>query len=126
MMVSVSLYTADILAGMLGLAWAFHTNLGRKVLDIKAIVVGATVGMRDLWELPTFRDEFRIDVLEDRLWEDSWALRRRYIDVHPTVREIRMYRQQKMRMDKRNFDTLIYRALYRALQDPTHLVIAFL
>ena len=118
--------TADILGGILGLAWAFHEALGRRVLDIKAIVVGAAVCMRDVWELPTFRDEFRIDVLGDRLLEDSWELRRRYIDVHPTVREIRMYRQQKMRKDKRLFDTLIYGALYRALQDPIHLVIAFL
>ena len=118
--------TADILGGILGLAWAFHEILGERVLDIKAFVVGAAVGMRDVWELPTFRDEFRIDVLEDRLWEDSWELRRRYIDVHPTVREIRMYRQQMMRKDKRLYDTLIYRALYGALQDPIHLVIAFL
>ena len=40
-------HTADILQGILGLAWAFHTNLGRRVLDIKANVVGAAVGMRD-------------------------------------------------------------------------------
>ena len=102
------------------------TNLGRKVLDIKAIVVGATVGMRDLWELPTFRDEFRIDVLGDRLL-DSRELRARYIDVHPSVREIQMYRQQMMRMDERNFDTLIYGPLYRALRTPINrLVFAFL
>ena len=119
--------TAIMLGGILGLAWAFHEILGERVLDIKAFVVGAAVGMRDVWELPTFRDEFRIDVLEDRLWEDSWALRRRYIDVHPPVREIQMYRQQMMRMDKRNFDTLIYRALYRALRDPINrFVFAFL
>ena len=117
--------TADILGGILGLAWAFHEILGERVLDIKAFVVGAAVGMRDVWELPTFRDEFRIDVLGDRLL-DSRELRARYIDVHPSVREIQMYRQQMMRMDERNVDTLIYRALYRALQDPIHLVIAFL
>ena len=98
------------------------TNLGRKVLDIKAIVVGATVGMRDLWELQTFRDEFRIDVLGDRLL-DSRELRARYIDVHPSVREIQMYRQQMMRMDERNADTLIYRALRAPMN---RLVFAFL
>ena len=118
--------TADILGGILGLAWAFHEILGERVLDIKAFVVGAAVGMRDVWELQTFRDEFRIDVLEDRLWEDSWELRRRYIDVHPTVREMQMHRQQMMRKDNRLYFTLMYRALYGALTDPIHLVIAFL
>ena len=115
-------HRADILAGILGLAWAFHKILGERVLDIKAIVVGATVGMRDLWELPTFRDEFRIDVLGDRLL-DSRELRARYIDVHPSVREIQMYRQQMMRMDERNVDTLIYRALRAPMN---RLVFAFL
>ena len=115
-------HTADILGGILGLAWAFHTNLGRRVLDIKAIVVGAAVCMRDVWELPTFRDEFRIDVLGDRLL-DSRELRARYIDVHPSVREIQMHRQQMVRMDERNVDTLIYRALRSPIN---RLVFAFL
>ena len=115
--------TAIMLGGILGLAWAFHEILGERVLDIKAFVVGAAVGMRQVWELPTFRDEFRIDVLGDRLLEDSWELRRRYIDVHPSVREIQMYRQQMMRMDERNADTLIYRALRAPMN---RLVFAFL
>ena len=99
------------------------TNLGRKVLDIKAIVVGATVGMRDLWELQTFRDEFRIDVLGDRLLDSRELRASRYIDVHPSVREIQMHRQQMMRVDERNVDTLIYRALRAPIN---RLVFAFL
>ena len=115
-------HTADILAGILGLAWAFHTNLGRKVLDIKAIVVGATVGMRDLLELPTFRRQFRIDVLADMIL-DSRELRTRYIDVPPSTNEIQMHRQQMMRVEERNADTLIYRALPALIN---RLVFAFL
>ena len=78
---------AAILGGILGLAWAFHEELGPNVLDIKAIVVGATVGMRDLLELPTFRRQFRIDVLADMIL-DSRELRTRYIDVPPSTNEI--------------------------------------
>ena len=107
---------------MLGLAWAFHTNLGRKVLHIKAIVVGATVGMRDLLELPTFRRQFRIDVLADMIL-DSRELRTRYIDVPPSTNEIQMHRQQMMRVEERKVDTLIYRALPAPIN---RLVFAFL
>ena len=118
--------TAELLGGILGLAWAFHEILGERVLDIKAFVVGAAVGMRHVWELPTFRNEFSIDVLEDRLWEDSWVLRRRYTDVHPTAREIQMHRQQMMQKNKRLYFTLMHRDFYGAITDPITLVIDFL
>ena len=114
---------AAILGSILGLAWAFHEELGPNVLDIKAIVVGATVGMRDLLELPTFRRQFRIDVLADMIL-DSRELRTRYIDVPPSTNETRMHREQMMRAVERNVDTFI---VSRFLPDPLNrCVFAFL
>ena len=104
-------HIAAILGGIIGLAWVFHEELSGNMLDIqaidiKAIVVGATVGMRDLWELPTFRSENRIEVLADRIL-NSRELRTRYIDVPPSTNEIQMHREHMMRTAERNVDTLI-------------------
>ena len=102
---------------------ALRTRRNRELTQLKAIVVGATVGMRDLWELATFRDEFRIDVLGDRIL-DSRELHTRYIDVHPSTNEIQMHRQQMMRAAERNVDTLI---VSRVLPHPLNrFVFAFL
>ena len=103
-------HTADILLGINGLAWLYHPYLGRRVLEIKCNVVAATIGVAEMWDLPTFRNEYRIDVLADRILNSN-GLDDKVIDVHPSVNEIHLHRRQMIQVAERNGTSLIGRAL---------------
>ena len=73
-------------------------------------VVAATIGVAEMLDLPTFRNEYRIDVLADRILNSN-RLDDKVIDVHPSVNEIHLHRRQMIQVAERNGTSPIGRAL---------------
>ena len=86
--------TGDILEGVLGLAYEHHPLLRcRRPDDVKAIVKGATRGVKMLWsQLSCLRDISEItDVLIDGIMYSDW-LDQVIVDVSPTDNDRQLYR----------------------------------